>query len=102
MRTKVTLMCDLDETPSLVIEALQRATEDLRALSNKKFNYWQVSEMLMQIDYVRRELESIDSRLCDATNVATGWLETMLEMANNPAQGESPDVQEEAPDEQEN
>ena len=82
MRAKVTLTCDLGEAPDMVIDILRDASESLRFLSNQKFNYWQVPELLLQIDSIRTELESIDNKLGDAANIATGWLEVMLDPPN--------------------
>ena len=78
MRAKVTLTCDLNEAPDIVIDILRSTSESLRSLSNEKFNYWQVGELLDQIHDIRSELENIDNKLNDATNIATGWLEVMI------------------------
>lgn len=87
MRAKVTLTCDLSEAPDMVIDILRKTSESLRFLSNEKYNYWQVGELLAQIDSIRTELENIDNKLNDASNIASGWLEVMLDASKDPAKG---------------
>ena len=86
MKAKVTLTCDLDEASSMVVDILRRATSELRALSDKKFNHWQVNELLMQIGECRAELERIDNMFNDASNIASGWLEVMYGVVSNSAE----------------
>lgn len=78
MRVKVTSTCEMNEASSVAVDLLLRAQEELKALSNKKFNYWQVSELLAQISFLREELAKIDHNLDDAFNIASGWLEAAV------------------------
>ena len=93
MRVKITSTCDISEASSIVVNILARAQEELRALSNKKFNYWQVSELLTQINSLRSDIADIDHGLDDATSIASGWLEVILEAAQNPDQESDPTTQ---------
>jgi len=78
MKVKVTSTCEISEAPSVAVGLLACAQEELRALSNKKFNYWQVSELLMQISSLRENLANIDHSLNDVSNIASGWLEAVI------------------------
>ena len=84
MKVKVTNTCEMSEASSVAVDLLLRAQEELRALSNKKFNYWQVAELLMQIDSLRKNLADIDHSLSDASNIASGWLEAIISEAQPP------------------
>ena len=63
MRVKVTSTCDMNEASSVVVELLVRVQEQLRSLSNQRFNYWQVSDLLTQINSTREALANIDQNL---------------------------------------
>jgi len=78
MRVKVTSTCDMNEASSVVVELLVRVQEQLRSLSNQRFNYWQVSDLLTQINSTREALANIDQNLEDATNITSGWLEAVI------------------------
>jgi len=79
MRAKVTRTCNLSDASSVVVEILSRAQDDLRLLSNKKFNHWQISELISQISSLRDSLSDIDQSLDDANNIASGWLEATMD-----------------------
>ena len=81
MRVKVASTCDLSEASSVVVGLLTQAQEKLSVLSNKKFNHWQVSELLVQIESMREDLANIDHSLSDASNIAAGWLEAFISEA---------------------
>ena len=83
MRIKVTSTCDVREASSLVVDRIVKTQEELKALSSQKFNYWQVGELLEQINLTRDKLASIDQDLDDASNIASGWLEAVLSKAND-------------------
>ena len=78
MRVKVTSTCDMNEASSVVVELLVRVQEQLRSLSNQRFNYWQVSDLLTQINSTREALANIDQNLEDATNITSGWVEAVI------------------------
>ena len=84
MKVKVQKTCELDEVSSIVIDTLVRVQSELGALSNQKFNYWQVGELLSQIDSLRESLADIDHALGDAVNIASGWLEAIIREAQPP------------------
>ena len=78
MKVKVQKTCELHEVSSIVVDTLVRAQGELAALSNQKFNYWQVSELLSQINSLRLSLTDIDHELDDAAGLASGWLEAII------------------------
>tara|TARA_A100001515_G_C4513871_1_gene191109 strand:- start:285 stop:605 length:321 start_codon:yes stop_codon:yes gene_type:complete len=78
MRIKVTSTCDVRDASSMVVDHLVKAQEQLKSLSSQKFNYWQVGELLEQINLTRDKLANIDQSLDDASNIASGWLEVVL------------------------
>ena len=98
MRIKVTSTCDVREASSLVVDRIVKTQQELKALSSQKFNYWQVGELLEQINLTRDKLASIDQDLDDASNIASGWLEAVLSKADdaehNVADNETQEVQE--------
>ena len=96
MKVKVSKTCEINEVSSIVINTLVSVQGQLSALSNHKFNYWQVGELLSQIDLLRNSLSNIDSDLDDASSIASGWLEAVL----REAQG-APDTPEPTDNEQE-
>ena len=81
MRVKVTSTCNMDEASSVVVNLLSQTQEKLNVLSNKKFNHWQVSELLAQIESMRESLANIDHSLDDASNIAAGWLRAFMDEA---------------------
>ena len=84
MKVKVQKTCELHEVSSIVVDILVSAQSELRTLSNQKFNYWQVGELLSQIDSLRSSLTDIDHALDDAASIATGWLEAIIREAQPP------------------
>ena len=93
MRVKVVNTCDMSEASSVVVALLAQVQKELDFLSSKKFNYWQVSELLMQIESMRESLANIDHGLGDASNIASGWLEAYLDEAKEPIEGLADSVQ---------
>jgi len=79
MRAKVTTTCKLSDASSVVVEILLKAQDELRALSNRRFNHWQVGELVSQISSLRDSLSDIDQSLDDASNIASGWLEATMD-----------------------
>jgi|6_EtaG_2_1085325.scaffolds.fasta_scaffold04477_5 hypothetical protein len=102
MKVKVQKTCELDEVSSIVIDTLVRVQGELGMLSNQKFNYWQVSELLSQIDSLRGSLTNIDHALDDAASIASGWLEAVIREAQPPGSepGPTEEEQEETIDEE--
>jgi hypothetical protein len=94
MNVKVNYTVDIEEVPSLVQEMLISCQEELRELSNKKLNIFELVELANSVIAIRKRLALVDLRLEDAVNIVTGYHDAKL----NPVGGPTP--QQEPEDEQ--